>query len=309
MLILCTAFYKEALPFINHLQLKKDTQFTKFQLFRNEKVLLLITGTGKMNSAIALTSLCSLSPPSEEDLLVNIGICGCTNKTVPQGTIFLCNKILEAETRRTFFPDMLYSHPFLEGCLLTSPVPVDFSETAKTLNTFKNSDPGIEKAFMLSMKNLLITGNYLVDMEAAGLYQAASYFFKPHQMLFLKVVSDHLVLNTSSSAGINPHEVSKLLESNCDKILEWVFHVEESSTANKPPHLSPEEETAVRTLFSALRLSVTMEHSLLQHLRYFKLREGSILPVTTDFLKEMPALCKTKLEGKKYFDKFKQRLL
>ncbi|BCJ94515.1 hypothetical protein acsn021_20840 [Anaerocolumna cellulosilytica] len=309
MLILCMALYNEALPLINYLKLKKDTDFTKFQLFRNEKVLLLITGAGKISSAIALTSLCNCFPPSGEDLLVNIGVCGCTDQTVPEGTVFLCNKILEAETGRTFFPDMVYSHPFLEDRVLTSPVPIDLSKYKETKNYSEDTETKLESAFLFYIKQFIKTGDYLVDMEAASLYQTATYFFQTHQMIFLKVVSDYLMVKGSSLPIVTPQRITALLEKNCSQILEWIMQIEDNNAALQVPTLTIQEKEALKELSTALHLSVTMEHSLWQYSWYYKVREGCILTVITDFLAEMPNRCKTKAEGKKYFDKFKQRLL
>ena len=42
----------------------------------------------------------------------------------------------------------------------------------------------------------------LVDMEAAAIYQAGNYYYAPHQMLFLKVVTDHGTTQEPQSAGV-----------------------------------------------------------------------------------------------------------
>lgn len=74
--------YLEAKPFIEQLELKKDLEFYKFQIFRNDKFALLITGVGKVKAAIAITYLFSLYRANDEDLLINIGVCGAKNQDI-----------------------------------------------------------------------------------------------------------------------------------------------------------------------------------------------------------------------------------
>lgn len=42
-------------------------------------------------------------------------------------------------------------------------------------------------------------------MEAAAIYQAGNYYYAPHQMLFLKVVTDHGTTQEPQSAGSGEH--------------------------------------------------------------------------------------------------------
>ena len=55
MITITTALYCEALPFITKLNLKKDTSFTDFQVFRSEEVTLIITKPGSIQAAIGVT--------------------------------------------------------------------------------------------------------------------------------------------------------------------------------------------------------------------------------------------------------------
>ena len=112
MIMIFTALYCEAKPLIRFFGLKKDPGFIRFQVFRNEDIILLITKPGIANAAIGVTHLCSVYPPGPSDLLLNIGICGAKNRDMPIGTVYLCNKIYEMETGFSFYPDMIYAHPF-----------------------------------------------------------------------------------------------------------------------------------------------------------------------------------------------------
>ena len=59
MLYIVTALYIEAKPLISLFNLKKDNIYTKFQVFSNKNIKLIISGTGKIKSATALTYLIS----------------------------------------------------------------------------------------------------------------------------------------------------------------------------------------------------------------------------------------------------------
>ena len=74
MLYIVTALYIEAKPLISLFNLKKDNSYTKFQVFSNENVKLIISGTGKVKSATALTYLISKEDIKKNDYIVNIWI-------------------------------------------------------------------------------------------------------------------------------------------------------------------------------------------------------------------------------------------
>lgn len=90
-----------------------------------------------------------------------------------------CNKITEQTTGRTFYPDVIYRHPFAEAEIVTQAVPY------RGANETQDPENG--------------AGARLYDMEAAAVYQAGAYYFGPHQMTFLKVVTDHGVAGDGKS--------------------------------------------------------------------------------------------------------------
>ena len=115
----------------------------------------MITGTGSMKAAVAITYLCTLYPPQKSDIFMNTGVCGALQEDW-QG-LFLVHKITGAASGRSYYPDILYEHPFDEG-EVTSFLEVQTKNTAK---------------------------GQLADMEAEGLWHGASLFFAPDRMLFL----------------------------------------------------------------------------------------------------------------------------
>lgn len=291
MILITTALYCEARPFIQYCRLKKDTSFTRFQVFRNEEILLLITGTGAMQAAIGTAATGSLISPSKQDIFLNVGVCGSGQKGVSTGTVFLGNKIVDAVTGRCFYPDLLYSHPFKEGTILTCPavvnkVPDGTSEVKSTFTEVSNPP-----------------GNCLIDMEAAGFYQAASCFYKPHRMFFIKIISDHL-----DTSDITPEAVTQIIRSPLPEIMGWIGGIQKE-LLNSPVLFTPEEEEYISEIAPALQLSVSMEQQLRQVLKYVKLKDGGFTGRLSEFLQDKPLPCKTKTEGKKYLEQIKKMLL
>ena len=291
MLILTTALYCEALPFIEYYHLKKDKTFVKFQVFRNEDILLLITKTGAIHAAIGTAYLCSFINPLPKDIFINIGVCGSSLKEDTPGTVYLCNQIMEWETKRFFYPDILFTHPFRESSIITCPIIINKDNFTKELSDSDNIGQSVMKH------------SALVDMEAAGFYQAASYFYQPHQMFFLKIVSDHL-----TNAAITPDKITALIKVNIPLITDWTATIKTEFDKNNSA-LTPEEEAYIGKLSKGLCLSVSMENQLIQLCKYYKLKEGTLIEPIREFIKDNSLPCKTKIEGKKYFEQLRQKFI
>lgn len=324
MLIISAALYSEAKPFIEFYNLKKDLSYPSFQVFRKEDTVLYITGTGPMEAAIITAAFLTRESPAAADLFLNIGICGSRRRDLPLGTPVLCNKLIEAETGRTFYPDVLYSHPFREGSIITScrrqtelpdssegSIMEDFfsNETSSiSENGFRNENSSDSVNGFIKSGAALPAENALpfADMEAAALYQAGRYFFQPHQMFFIKIISDYLMPAPPSLK--EAIDVSRLVGDNVEVIAQWINGLlnKFSKTTND---FTKEETEYIRQLSESLKLSVTMEHELTQYLRYCKLVKGDFLSFTSLLAKEMPLPVKSKLEGKKCLDYFKKNLL
>ena len=114
MIYIITAMYAEAHPFITRFQLKKDLSHTRFQVFlsKDMDLCLVISGTGSVPAAATVSSICTEYGAGPDDFLLHAGICAqMYNEKEPScrtGHIFLCNKIREQVTGRTFYPDLLY---------------------------------------------------------------------------------------------------------------------------------------------------------------------------------------------------------
>lgn len=307
MIYLVTALYAEAHPFIARFRLKKEISHTRFQVFRNEDegLCLVISGTGLIPAAAAISSICTMYGVSPEDFLLNAGVCAQirhADKAAPEpenpcrmGEIFLCGKIKEQHTGRTFYPDLLYRHPFAEAQIITGPRPY--------LTAGRPDFTDGEADFCL------------YDMEASAVYQAGAYFFGPHQMSFLKVVSDG-----GNPENVTPKQIERLLAVHMESIADYIATLKAAAQDHSPadvlsakfsdawtPGLAAPKEP--EQLYLDLHCSRTMQESVRQHLRYAVLSGADYMTVLEKMYREGKLPCKDKREGKKRFEELKQRLL
>ncbi|GAA0076975.1 hypothetical protein UT300005_13530 [Clostridium sp. CTA-5] len=275
MIFISTSMYIEASPFIKKFNLKKDLECHKFQVFKNEQeeIVLLITGIGKVMSAVAITYLFSKYEPKSTDIFINIGICGAKNKDMLIGDVFLCNKIIDYDTKKAFYPDMILKHSFKEGAVETVPT-------------------------VINNKNLEIQGQ-LIDMESSGTYEAALVFLKSHQIYFIKIVSDYL------DGEIDINKVSNLIENKSLEIIDWINKIKKAFS-NSGDILENEEKIIAKNIIKKLRLTSTMANRLNQLLKYYKLEKGKFNENIRIYEK---IECKSKKEGMDYFEELKSKII
>lgn len=301
MLILAVALFGEAKPFIEYLNLKKDTSYTLCQVFRNKDTVLYITGTGPMNAAVKSAAFLATEPISEKDYFLNIGVCGAIHNVnhnrIPLGTPIMCNKIIEMASGHTYYPDILYSHPFYEGPVITSYQIITWNK----VNTFlrDNAPPFI---------NSEVNASYFADMEASALYQAVSCFFKLNRIFFLKIVSDYILSEDIETPSGQTIDVNHLINMNVSTVINWIQILMEH-TPDNTEDFNQEELNYLTNLSKDLKLSVTMEYELKQYLRYYKLLKGAFIPFIETLREKIPLVVQSKAEGKKYLDYFKKNLL
>lgn len=272
MIYISTAMYIEAQEIIKRLGLKRDNSINKFEVFKNDEVTLIITGVGKVKSAVSLTYLLSRQEITQNDLYINFGVCGTKDKQIEQGEVFLCSKITDNDTKFTYYSDLLFNHPFKEGSIET------FSKVANE----GESD------------------ELLVDMEASSLYQAASVFFKPHQIIFIKVISDYLCIE-----NIDKDFVLKVVEKNIHRVIEWINYIKDNFIKSRQV-LTQAEEELIKKVSENLKMSATMENEFRQLMIYHKLLDNDITELIDIYLK---IECKSKNEGKMHLAELKRRII
>lgn len=303
MLYIVTAMYAEAAPFINYYKLKRDRLVKRHELYASEQgnILLLITKPGKIAAAMAVTEMFVTHEPTNEDFLINVGVCGaCPLSTadnsnvvehsyshsaddVPDTTsVFICTDILDHDTGKHYYPDMLFKHPFTEAGIETCSVVVN------------------DKDF-ISMP--------LADMEAAAIFQAAASFFPPHRMAFIKIPSDNL-----DTSKVTKESVTGVIEENLPKITDWLdgfFNTQHMTTAKAftkdfSPSLSPDEQVLFDDISDRLNLSVTMKEQLKQLFIYRKLTKGNLDGII------LPEISEGRITNQKrtiLFEQFRQQFL
>ena len=268
MLYIVTALYIEAKPLISLFNLKKDNSYTKFQVFSNEDVKLIISGTGRVKSATALTYLISKEDIKKNNYIVNIGFVA-SNKNSQLGDIVYVSKIQNAYSDFDFYPEMIYKHNFLEG----------------SLTTF---DSIVEKK---------IENTEYIDMEAYGFFQTASIFFKKDKIMVLKIVSD-ILKNKAEDRILVDFKDENLFSESYNNICKFLVNFK---TVNDDSDFTIIEQELIKKVLENLRLSDTMTYELFNILKYLKIKYGNI-----DILKKYENIEVTsKVQAKKLFEEIK----
>ena len=276
MIYIAVALTVEAKPLITYFKLKKDNEIKKYQVFKNEEITLIITGSGIMQGAIAVAYVLGNLDIGEEDIFVNLGICGAVKDSFSIGDIILCNKIINNCSKKNFYPDMLFKHKFKEGTLETF---------------FQVVDEKMEKE--------KIKGE-IVDMEGAGVCEAASLFFSQHQINIIKIVSDYL--NTSK---ITAEKVMELVENKINKIADWLVERKKFNVGNKEIFTLKEKES-IKKIEENLRLTESMYYEFLELIKYYKIQNKSIENI---ILKYSDIKIKDKREGKITFERIRKEII
>lgn len=286
MIYIFTALYYEAQRLISRYNLIKDAQITKFQVFTNEEeeICLTVTGTGNISSAVAVANVCTLFGAGKNDFLVNYGICAqrTDKKHIYPGEIFLCNELIEESTCRVFYPDIIYKHGFREAEIITG------EKVSEKL------------MFEVNGENVV-----LYDMEASAIYQAGAYFFAPHQMSFLKIVSDY-----GDASSVTKEKVLQLTDKHLENIASYIAVLRQVQKESELDGVL--DENAVKIFYKLcedMHCSKVMEQSLMQYLKYCTLADIDYHKVVEAMYCEKKLLCRDKREGKKCLEELKQRLL
>lgn len=295
MIYIFTALYPEARPLIQYFNLTKDTENTRFQVFRDEEneICLTVTGSGSIAAAVAAASVCTEYGIKAHDFVINIGTCAGLN----EGNIFLCNKIVELSTGKTFYPDILYRHSFDEAAVITGSKLLDVSDNGQMLSVNQKK----QEKQQAEQKKII-----LYDMEAAAIYQAGAYFFGPHQMSFLKIVSD-----MGTAGNISAHMVEQRISAHMEKITAYIEQLCNIAEAERHQErlMSEQAVTWIEKLAADLHCSKVMQDSLRQHIRYLELAGKQYEDILRGMYEDGQLPCKDKREGKVRFEELKRKLL
>ena len=298
MIYVVTALYQEAHGFIRELELKKNTAYAPFEVFDNESagIRLVVTGVGEIAAAAATAAVCARDGADAADFLVNIGCCaagGCepadrdmdsgygAAHAAQIGDLYVCHKITEQATGKTFYPDILYRHPWKERELVTGMQPLQRAAAHGAL----------------------------YDMEAAAVYQAGIRFFSPDRMLFLKVVSD---FGIAGQERMTAETLAGLLEQHVKAVagfLANLWKAADEEEALRSGGILQEDEAVLEQIFAALHCSQTMRASARQYITYAALTGYDWKVELEEWYARGLLPCKDRREGKVRLEELKQVLL
>lgn len=304
MIYVVTALYQEAYGFIRELELKKNTAYAPFEVFDNESagIRLVVTGVGEIAAAAATAAVCARDGADAADFLINIGCCAAANagadsgcetvdsgmdsgsgaaNAVQIGDLYVCHKITEQATGKTFYPDILYRHPWKERELVTGMQPLQ-----------RAAAQGV-----------------LYDMEAAAVYQAGIRFFSPDRMLFLKVVSD---FGVAGQERMTAETLAGLLEQHVKEVAAFLANLRKAADeeeALRSGGILQEDEAVLEQLFAALHCSQTMRASARQYITYAALTGYDWKAELKEWYARGLLPCKDRREGKVRLEELKQVLL
>lgn len=304
MIYVVTALYQEAHGLIRELELKKNTAYAPFEVFDNESagIRLVVTGVGEIAAATATAAVCARDGADAADFLINIGCCAAANagadsgcepadsgmdsgsgaaNTAQIGDLYLCYKITEQATGKTFYPDILYRYPWKERELVTGMQPLQ-----------RAAAQGV-----------------LYDMEAAAVYQAGIRFFSPDRMIFLKVVSD---FGVAGQERMTAETLAGLLEQHVKEVAAFLANLRKAADeeeALRSGGILQEDEAVLERLFAALHCSQTMRASARQYITYAALAGYDWKAELKEWYARGLLPCKDRREGKVRLEELKQVLL
>ena len=297
MIYVMMALYQEAHGLIRELELKKNTAYAPFEVFDNESagIRLVVTGVGEIAAAAATAAVCARDGADAADFLVNIGCCaagGCepadrdmdsgygAAHAAQTGDLYVCHKITEQATGKTFYPDILYRHPWKERELVTGMQPLQRAAAHGAL----------------------------YDMEAAAVYQAGIRFFSPDRMLFLKVVSDSGV---AGQERMTAETLAGLLEQHVKAVAGFLANLWKAADEEEALRSGGilQEEAVLEQIFAALHCSQTMRASARQYITYAALTGYDWKAELKEWYARGLLPCKDRREGKVRLEELKQVLL
>ncbi|MEE3420419.1 MAG: hypothetical protein VZR02_04880 [Lachnospiraceae bacterium] len=287
MLILC-ALYPEANYLIEKWKLKKTAR-REFQEFISENgdVTLALTGTGPL-AAAAVTSACLSGGPccvgSDDracqpfsgrrkgegwfDHILNFGMAASLHEEMERdGGLYRCHTLLDLASGRAFYPDLLLKMNLPTAACITGSQILHFSGEKRGHFPKEDKEEEAEACepgrIFLAFPSLL--ENYdLYDMEAYAVARTASMYLGPHQMTFLKVVSD-----AGRPAEVTRQEMTRLMEDASNRVAEIVEDIERIPSYKKEDLTEDDRRSReINEMAQKLCCSVSMKQTLTSLIRY-----------------------------------------
>ncbi len=268
MIFIVTALTLEAAPIIDYFKLKKDMTIHPYSVYKGSDIALIVSGVGKLKSAMASVYLYNIYGTGGKDVLINIGFCGTNNKRFETGSLLVVNKVTDMDTGRDYYPDVFFGDGIPQIPVQCYPKIVKVADIAKQTDLF-------------------------CDMESAGIMEASKKFFYAHNVIVLKIISDYL-----EPQKLDKAKLKRYIEINMptlESIINEVRHLNEDS--GKLP--LEEGKTSLEDLCLSLRFTQAMKLILTKEVK--RARMNGLEPLNS--LKQFYGLkVDSKEEGKKYFE-------
>ncbi len=302
MVFIFTALFPEARPLIKKLGLKKRTDKIRFQQFVPEmylnsdtlhvgdvlddtirpEIVLTVTGVGPIAAATAVSSTLTEYNATSYDQMLSFGtaaflhrvgvdykqssesksyersvkakmLVSDSNAAIQHSErygMFLLNKILDQNVDKTFYPDMLIENEMPEASVVTGSTVL--SERAA--------------AFM----DIAAEDYDLYDMEAAAIYQAGAFYLGPHQMSFIRVVTDNGIKENEYDVGAMSKIIGESVTMHVDEIASYVEKLISMSHKDKSRNdfLTDEDILIVDRIIRDAHFSRVMQDQLRQYVKY-----------------------------------------
>jgi adenosylhomocysteine nucleosidase len=181
----------EAKPIVDYYRLKKNVNIHSFAVYSNDNICLTVTGIGKTAMAAGIAYTQALFSPNSHPIMLNIGIAG--HKIYSIGSVFVIDKIIDADVERRFYPPLVFTPPCPTHSLVT---------ISKPQVTYPNES--------------------LCDMEASAFYETSTRFTTSELIQCLKIISDN---EASPSQNIQPKMVSELIAGHLSTIEKVLFEL------------------------------------------------------------------------------------
>lgn len=282
----------EAQPLIEFFSLKRDLEVREFEQFIGEDLRLTISGVGGVRTASILSYVISQEKDVSSSFYLLIGVCGSRSNTVELGEAFLINKAKQNETRKVFFPDILFNHNLKEGGIESFNYVVEkklFEDTS-----YANKWEG-------TPEELIMNDLVLVDMEAAYFFEAGQIFLPPHRVHCLKIVSDFLDIGM-----VTKDYISRLISENMPLVENVVGNLLDFSKYLNEDFIRQEEWQVVEQISKNLNLTHYMRKEFVE---LYKIAKAKGKITEEDLLPYLNCVARSKNERKRLYTEIKSKLL
>lgn len=277
MVYFVTALMIEAAPIIEHFKLKKDLSIHAYQVYCSQDMALIISGVGKIKSAMAVVYLLSLykvNKSAEKDFLINIGFCGESSCKYNMGSLLRINKITDMDTGYDYYPDVFYGNNVPEEALCCYSRPLKKDDYKDGAGVF-------------------------CDMESSGIMEASKKFLYAHQVIILKVVSDFL-----SPENLNKDMLKGFIKKELPLIQQLIDEFRKLNKSSSED-LSETEKNMLITVAMNLRFSEAMKVITYKNVKKAKLLGMNPLKILECY---SDININSKSEGKKVFEHINEKL-